>query len=200
MKRLIILICFLLFACRSDAFFGVHVASGGASSGTEYVETVIFDTDGVIYTSWIQLGAGDKYLEIDDPVGSPDDAASYIYKTDSDGTQGFIGFPAYSSSSTQKIVLHFRGRAVSGDVLVRPRLLINGSSYVGTDLPMTASYADYTWELTENPDTSSAWVEADVEGTGSNPIQEVGFEARGMSAGEEVRITQAYETVHYTSQ
>jgi len=75
---------------------------------------------------------------------------------------------------------------------------VNGIRYAGTEQALTTSYANYTWDWLTNPNTGIAWTEADVEGTGPNPLQEFGVRAINVGGGEQINCTQTYITVTYT--
>jgi len=153
-----------------------------------------------VVKQWIASSGSPAYPMVDDPVGSPDDDTTYIYKQDSIGANifGFTDFDITSSTIT-KVSLFHRSRQVNPAVVdLRSRLQVNGVNYDGTQNSMTDSYAEYTDDWLTNPNTSLDWVEADVEGVGSNPIEAFRHDAINISAGEEVRMTQAYISVTYT--
>jgi hypothetical protein len=79
-------------------------------------------------------------------------------------------------------------------------LRINGSNYDSAQInSITGSYTQICNTWTTNPDTSSAWTEADVEGTGSNPIERFFVLSDNVGSGDEIRVTQTYIKVNYTA-
>ena len=75
---------------------------------------------------------------------------------------------------------------------------INGTQYNhGTDItPQKDSYRTDQWDFTQNPETSSAWLYDDVNGTGSNAIE--GFGVNSIDASPLLFVTQIYIEVEYT--
>ena len=74
---------------------------------------------------------------------------------------------------------------------------VNVTDYLGSPADPGTSYSNITRTLATNPDTGSAWTEADVEGVGSNPI--VHMDHRMSSVTAEVRCTQCSIEVDYTA-
>jgi hypothetical protein len=136
-------------------------------------------------------------VEVDDPVGSPDDDTSYVSETGAFQRQLFT-FSAFSisSSAIAFIRIFTRAKYVGSSGIIRTRLVVGGNEYSSGNNTLTASYTDFANDFLTNPDTAAAWTEADVEGTGSNPIQEIGLRHQ---AGDELRCTQEYILVDYTA-
>lgn len=159
-------------------------AAGGA--GTPQVATVLPTSDSSLWNQMYRSTSGDAtgsaYVEVDDPVGTPDDDTSYLSSPDTGLYQAFNNLPSITSSSVEKVIVHFRCKEV-GATFGKARLRVNGSTYVAaTSSTLTSSYVDYTYEWSVNPNTTTTWLEADVEGTGSNPLTDWGLEGLGVSA------------------
>jgi hypothetical protein len=150
---------------------------------------------------WESATAGNKWDDVDDPVGAPDDGTTYIFEDDGNATQLFT-FTAFAitSSAISHIRIYARAqRTVAGSVGLHRRLRVNGTtSNVGTQSSATTAWADYTVDQLTNPDTALGWTEADVEGTGANPLQEFGVAATGFNAGERLEVSAVYIQVDYT--
>jgi hypothetical protein len=157
--------------------------------------------DGTANTFNFVVGGGAHYLEVDDPIGSPDDNTSYIGAVGVNGRTELFTFTAFSitSSAIAGVTIRFRAiRTAAGGNSIIPRIQVGGTGYNGTTTPITTSYADYSDTWLTNPATGLAWTEADIEGTGANPLQQFGFQNAGVGAAEEQRITQCYIEVDYT--
>lgn len=147
------------------------------------------------------LGAGsDKVDAVDDPIGTPDDDTSYIVKADGESTETFTftAFAIPDGSTIDDLTITIRTKEEAGGVGIRQALRIDGITYGGSSQFPTGSYADFTFVNTTNPDTGIAWTEADIEGTGTDELQQFGCRNTFTGAGEEVRVTQVYATVNYT--
>lgn len=141
---------------------------------------------------------------VDDAIGAADNATTYIYIASVNNTSMFE-YTNFSINSTAISNVKITGTCRWSTEVTDPtnivfRLAVNGTTYTSAAQDLTASWAEYTSGTTwnNNPNTSSAWVEADVEGTGSNPIQEFGVNPTSIVATEQVECTQLYLTVTYT--
>jgi hypothetical protein len=156
------------------------------------------DGTGAGYTA---SGAASVWEAVDDPVGTPDDDTTYGVKADGNSLHEltFAAF-AIDASAVNFLQVLFRARLLTGDALTgRAILRVGGNAYTTTAPTnnLTDAYDDYTHDYLTNPDTGLAWTEADIEGSGSNPLQEYGVRNQSTGAGEEIRLTQCYATVDY---
>lgn len=152
-------------------------------------------------TTWETVGADTEWEAIDDPVGTPDNDTTYLSQTNGNQTTPVFSFTAFSINSIAiaKVIVTFRSRHLTGNATtLATRTKVNGFPYAGANQAQVDTYENYTEELLTNPDTGLAWVEADVEGTGANPLEAFAVRNGGTGAGEEVRCTQGYITVDYT--
>lgn len=149
---------------------------------------------------WFCSAGSDYYALVDDGKGTPDDGTTYIYDDDSSHTRrlGFTAF-AIDSSAIAKVTMFWRcqSNAASG-VWGKSILRVDSADYFGGDFQPGETWEDHTSDFLTNPDTGSAWVEADVEGTGSDPIQEIGGRSL-LGAGEHLECTSIYIEVDYTA-
>jgi len=107
------------------------------------------------------------------------DDYAYIYNNGATGGAvfGFDAFsiPANAINITLKIyftaALQTSGTATMG-VVVR----VNSTDYpiAASLINPTTSFVDYSYTITNNPDTSSSWTVNDINGSGSNPLQDFG--------------------------
>ena len=149
-----------------------------------------------------EASAGAAWECVDDPIGSPDDDSTYAHQIGGNAASLFT-FSAFSitASAVSYLRVVYRSRNLTGNSTTsRAILRVNSTSYLttGANNTQTDSYADYTHDFLTNPDTGLAWGEADINGTGSNPLQEFGFRNQNNSASEEDRFTQVYALAEYT--
>lgn len=151
--------------------------------------------------AWTPLGGGNNYVEVDDAPGAPDDDTTYNYRQNSNGQDHFT-FSAFSidSSAVAKLTITIRAmRTAAGATNTKSQVVVGGTLYTGAVMSSQTTWTDHPQDWLTNPDTGSAWIEADIEGTGSNPLQRFGYRSGNLSSGKEVRATQVYATVDYTA-
>jgi hypothetical protein len=140
-------------------------------------------------------------LLVDDAVGAPDDATTYIKQHVGSNTQSFSSSSAFdiaSSAIASVQVIARCQRTVAGAISVQAMIRVNGSNSFASTQAVATSWTDYTFTWTTNPGTAAAWLEADVEGSGSTPLQQFGIAASGWATGEELQCTQVFARVNYT--
>ncbi len=118
-------------------------------------------------------------------------------------TRDILTFAAPSLASGSNIAgmtLTYRGREVSGaSGSVYVEVGVNGSTYAAAKQNFTGSYANYSRHWYNNPATGLQWTEADIEGTSGNDWDSIGYRANGLSGVEELRMTQIYAYVEYST-
>jgi hypothetical protein len=131
--------------------------------------------------------------DVDDTPGAEDGDTTYGYRQTSIGYHMFT-FTAFSitSSSITNVTVGFICRETVADSSIRARLLSGGTGYTGSNKSLTSDYAESTQVWDTNPDTSSAWIESEVEA-----LTQFGFDAQNMAEGEEARCTATRITVNY---
>lgn len=139
---------------------------------------------------------GNKWEDVDDAVGAPDDASSYIHSQTTSHVQHFT-FAAFStgSSSINRVTVTFRAqRTAAGACSMNGRIRQVANS-AGSNQALTTSWTNYTVDFLTNPTSGVAWVDdADL-----NTITEFGIATAAMSAGDEAQCTQCYLTVDYNA-
>jgi hypothetical protein len=85
-----------------------------------------------------------------------------------------------------------KGDAAGTQVSARVVIKTNGTEYRGSDQTVTASYVDYSYQWSTNPNTSSAWTWTEIDAL------QAGVELRDAAAGKHTRCTQVYVEVSYT--
>ncbi len=149
-------------------------------------------------TAWTPSSGSDHYAMVDDPIGTPDDDTTYL-ETSSTNQKELFTFTAFdiNSSSIDKVTVFIRARDTGANTnMIAELLRVNGTDYNASPVPAPLTYTNHTNDWLTNPDTAAAWTEADVEGTGSNPIQQFGVGSGIVT--DALRCTQVYCTVTYT--
>jgi len=142
-----------------------------------------------------------NYLLVDDPIGSPDDDASYTY-TNVQTNKDYFDFssfvvPSGCTITNVKAVGRFKRVDAGGAEIIRLLIKVGGTTYVGTSTQLVVgAYFDVTHVWTTNPKTGLAWTVDDVNGIGVNALQSVGYEC--IIFGKTVRCTQVYVETNYT--
>lgn len=160
-----------------------------------------FPTGNSTPTDWTANGDTTVWECVDE--ASADDDTTYASRAAS-FARHVMTYTAFSisSSAISDVTVRSRVRAVVGGLgsMFSPSITVTGDQFIfGTLQTPTTSYANYTDTWATNPKTGSAWTEVDVEGTGSNPLTEVGIRASSMDAAETLRCTQISIEVNYTA-
>lgn len=134
-----------------------------------------------------------NYANVDDPIGSPDDS-DYNYRADSNATDQF-SYTAYAllnAVSVYNCTTQIRVKQLAGAAKARTAATVNGTLYTGSTVG-DANWNNFTTIRTTNPDTSAAWLPADVRSTGSNPLQKFGYRAN-LTTGQTVGVSQCFHS------
>lgn len=152
------------------------------------------------YTSFTAVGAATDWQCVDDPVGSPDDATTYIKYEGLDTNQvrasvvlGAFAFGGIINSVTITTRVLMPGATSNGTIF--PFLRIGGADYDGdaqTFLKDASPWREYSQAWAVNPSTSAAWTVSDLAAL------EAGVMAAKGTALASSYITQIYATVSYT--
>ena len=206
-KKLFLILC-ILSLCFTLSYSGItadklkviarqSVAAGGGPTTLN----VLPNEDQ--YLAWDLTGESTAWEATDDPVGTPDDGTTEAHN-DANYETFRLGFvtPSFSATTVEKIRVTVRGKMDVGADNILVYLRVNGTNYGGADgilIDLTTSWAEYiTAEWTDNPETDTAWTEADLEETSGAPFQGVNFQTQSLDASEIQYITQTYITIFYT--
>jgi hypothetical protein len=152
-------------------------------------------------TGFTGSSGGNQWEDCDEGVAAADDDTTYIFRQDSAANHEFT-YTAFSiaSSSIASVTIRYRARrTAAGPATVASTIIIGGTRFNGTNNAQAVTYATFEEVMTTNPATLAAWTEADVEGTGANPIQAFGLRGAALSVGEEVRVSAVEIEVSYTA-
>ena len=127
--------------------------------------------------NWVIDGstpAGTRHESIDD-TPTPDDGVTYIRGTGGTSSQYGLSNPGLPSNATNiEVGVRMRIADSGGANNVWHRFQVGGANYLGTSRNPSTTWTTYTETYTVNPDTGLAWLPADVNGTGSDPIEGLG--------------------------
>ena len=141
-----------------------------------------------------------KFDKVDE-VGANDGDTSYLTHGTTAGSALF-SFSAFSIPAgaiiTNLTVTVVARDVTSGKNAVQPAISVNGTNYLttSTSTEVPTAYTAISYAYTTNPLTPAAWTVADINGTGTRPLQ--GFGVSSADASPAFRITQVYATVNYT--
>ncbi|MDD5082865.1 MAG: hypothetical protein PHU08_05770, partial [Dehalococcoidales bacterium] len=130
---------------------------------------------------------------------TPNDADYMTGTTDSGGYQlfTFSAFTIPADSPIADITVYIRAKDVSsGTNDIRPSIKVNGTRYNTTASSNNPgdSFTTYSYSYTTNPNTGLAWTVADINGTGSNPLQQFGVYSSDLNP--DVQVSMVYAVVH----
>ena len=150
-----------------------------------------------VTSKFTPLSGLDVYAMIDDPMLTPDDS-TYAYLDGDDSQNQDVGYPAFSLGANVEKVLFLllcsRFSSVNGGDSIRNLLYVNGTRYSGANYSPGTTIDYFRDYYLLNPDTGLAWTQADIEGTGANPIEYAGCRAL-ISAGNQGRWYQQFMCV-----
>jgi len=173
-------------------FASAYFSDGGSESPCSGTTTLRPDNDGSI----IQLSSSspsDNYEMVDDVT--PDEDAGYV----STGNNTFrtdvyeLEDPSDTTCPVTKVTVFVRARKIHVHGGVKLFLYIGGNVYDGSENGLTDSYADYSYEWTTNPATSSAWNWSEIIDL------EAGLSLKGQSNPWPAYATQVWVEVEYSN-
>lgn len=187
-KKLFLIILFLFLApalCIADTATRVPTGDEGSTG------------------SWTARDGGLYYVEVDDPVGNPDDLTSYIYCTSVGRiTFSFSSFSIIPGSTITQVCVYWRHNKAAGPASTfGPVLKVGGNYDTGTEVTVDTSWTTRDSitvgsQWTQNPKTSSDWTVDDINGIGSNALE--AFGVHSTDASPNPYCTQVYVEVTYT--
>ena len=95
-------------------------------------------------------------------------------------------------------LVSFKPQSSSEQGQIAAAIKVGGTLYSTTDpgVNPATSFTTYSYAFTTNPKTGSAWTVADINGTGSNPLQEIGVYTNNTYPN--VSVSGLYAIVNYT--
>lgn len=156
----------------------------------------LLPTSDVYVNGWTPSSGSARYAMVDDPVGTPDDDGTYIYENLLIQPQARFGLQDTGLDSGNTIInsltVHWRARWHSiNNRNARCLIYVDGSLYVGPQVALTASYANYSTTWAVNPKTGVAWTAIEIDDLLAGLYAPLAVYAGGV-------ITQLYVAVDYT--
>jgi hypothetical protein len=141
-----------------------------------------------------------KWDKVDEAVSDGD--STYLLEGTTAGYAmfGFASPGLLPNVTIQNVTVTITARDnTSGTNKIQPALRVGGTNYLttSTSTEVPVSYGTISYSYTTNPKTGVAWTVADVNGTGTNPLQYFG--TNSADANPQIRITQVNMTVNYTT-
>ena len=133
---------------------------------------------------------------------TPNDTTYMTGTTDSGGYKlfNFSPFTVPAGCTITNLTVYVRAKKLgSGSADMRPDIKVNGTRYYPSsgNNPSSSSFTTYSYSWNTNPNTSSAWTTADINGTGSHPLQQIGVYSNDLNP--DVEVSMVYAQVTYTS-
>lgn len=162
------------------------------------VVNLIPDADGTVQ-QWTPNLLQPHWTLVDDPVGIPDEDATYVWTATPNFIEDFnhVTSGLLTGASITNVRLTFRAKMVVTGfnplIAINPGVRVAGVRYPAVvNYLMTTSYAYYTWDWASNPAPPSfAWTKADIDNLQSSIMLSQVMNALA-------RCTQLYFTVTYT--
>ena len=135
---------------------------------------------------------------------TPNDADFLVGVTTGAPTHQTFGFAAFSvpaDAVIQNLTVYYRAAKIASQgANIRASLKVNGVYYDTTDAGVnpsqTPTITTYSRSFTVNPATGAAWTPADINGTGTNPLQAFGVTSTDLAP--DVNVYMNYAQVNYT--
>jgi hypothetical protein len=109
-------------------------------------------------------------------------------------------FTVPSGSTISNLTVYVRAKDTTSAVNdIRPGLKVNGTLY-NTTAPGNnpgSSFTTYSYQYNTNPATGAAWTVADINGSGTRPLQQFGAYSSGTTVN--IQVSMVYAVVNYTS-
>jgi hypothetical protein len=133
---------------------------------------------------------------------NPDIQVSMVYaQVDFSGGYRLFTFPAFTvpaGTPIDDLTIFFRARDASGGTNnMNARLRVGGSYYdASSSVDPTTTWTTYSYTFTTNPRTGAAWTYQDINGSGSNPLQQFGV--RSTDLNPDIQVSMVYAQVNYS--
>jgi Tfp pilus assembly protein PilX len=152
--------------------------------------------DGLNSGTW---NTAPRWDDVDETT--PNDTDYVTGTTDSGGYQlfTFSAFTVPAGSPIANLTIYVRAKdASSGTNNIRASINVNGTTHNSTtSYDPGSSWVTYSYSFTTNPSTGLDWTVADLNGTGSNPLQQFGVYSTDLNP--DIRISMVYAEVLFSS-
>jgi|GEM_PF-1414783 len=111
----------------------------------------------------------------------------------------FSNFSVPVGSTITNLTIYVRAKDVSsGNNAIRPSIQVGGTQYntVASSNDPGSSFTTYSYAYSTNPQTGAAWTLADINGTGTNPLQQFGVYSDDLTPN--IQVSMVYAQVNYS--
>lgn len=158
----------ILYGRAADnAIDDLYICDGTGSSNNDYlgdcrVDTVYPNGTGA-HSSFTPQGSGTNWENVDETLMDEDTSYNHSNTIGHKDSFAFTNLPAITGAIFGVQACLGARKDDAGVRVVRPLTRIDGTDYEGGDqyLPSSFIFSRHIWE--QNPDTSSAWVQADID-------------------------------------
>lgn len=153
--------------------------------------------DGDVVGTWTYSSGSTGWNLVDEV--SADDADYIVSPTTGTPSYQFTfgAFTVPAGSTINSLTVYVRTDDSGGTNSIAARLKIGGTAYNhGTPINPASAYTDYSFAFATNPATSIAWAVDDINGTGANPLQQVGLYSADPNPA--IYLSHFYAVVDYT--
>jgi hypothetical protein len=108
-------------------------------------------------------------------------------------------FAVPSGATVSNLTVYVRAKEMtSGSNDIRPGIKVNGTLYntTASGNDPGSSFSTFSYSYSTNPATGAAWTIADINGTGTRPLQQFGVYSGGT--GADIRVSMVYAAATYT--
>lgn len=158
----------ILYGRAADnAIDDLYICDGTGSSNNDYlgdcrVDTIYPNGTGV-YSNFTPQGSGTNWENVDETLLDEDTSYNHSNTIDHKDSFAFTNLPAITGTIFGVQACLGARKDDAGVRVVRPLTRIDGTDYEGGDQYLASSFlfARHLWE--QNPDTSAAWTQADID-------------------------------------
>jgi len=173
-------------------------------TGTAQSQTSVPTGDGYSSGSWTYYPSGwpwNYYSLVNETT--PNDSDYITGTTDTGNNYRLFNFSAFSvpaGASIDGLTIYFRARDVSGtnpNNNLSAYLRVDGNNYQASEsVDPTTTFTTYQYTFTTNPRNGNPWTREDINGSGSDPLQQFGIYSTDFNP--DIRVSMVYARVDYS--
>lgn len=166
--------------------------SGGTGGPCDSSGTITLRPDGAgAITNLVNSGCAGNWQCVDESA-SDNDATRVERPDNSFATDVYnLEDPASTSCNFLSVTVRCRARYTQTQGEIMPTIYVNGTEYNGTLQALTSSYAVYSYQWTNNPNTGTAWTVTDIVNL------QAGIRLKGQNINFPAHCTQIWVEVTY---
>ena len=174
-------------------------------TGTAQSQTSVPNGDGYSSGSWTYYPSGwpwNYYSLVNETT--PNDSDYITGTTDTGNNYRLFNFSAFSvpvGANIDGLTIYFRARDLSGtnpNNNLSAYLRVDGNNYQASEsVDPTTTFTTYQYTFTTNPRNGNPWTREDINGWGSDPLQQFGIYSTDFNP--DIRVSMVYARVDYSS-